>query len=213
MDEKYVIELTSRVADIMNGFDGSHDMTHIQRVIKNAERILLQEEMNNPSRTYDHELVRLGALLHDAGDKKYALPDQDVSCLVFDLILSIVDNPDKYRELARNVQAIASGVSYTSEMADPKRVQDLIARIPELAIVQDADRLDAIGAVGIGRAFTYQGAHQMRMQAARELINSRLLPVKDAMKTLTGRRIAEERIDRLLAFRDWWDQETGLEAF
>ena len=52
----------------------------------------------------------------------------------------------------------------------------------------------------------------MRMQAARELINTRLLPVKDAMKTAKGRRIAEERINRLLAFRDWWDEETGLEA-
>ncbi|MCJ1382035.1 hypothetical protein MMC17_005147 [Xylographa soralifera] len=219
MDEKHIIELTSRVADIMNGLDGSHDMTHIQqRVIKNAERILIQEEINNPQQTYDHELVRLGALLHDVGDKNDELvsdetPGQDVSSLVSDLVLSVVDDPNKHRELASKVQAIASGVSFTSEMADPKRVQDLIARIPELAIVQDADPLDAIGAVGIGRTFTYQGAHQMRMQAARELIDRRLLPVKNAMKTLEGRKIAEERTNRLLAFRDWWDEETGLEAF
>ncbi|MCJ1438926.1 hypothetical protein MMC27_008316 [Xylographa pallens] len=212
MDEKHILELTSSVAAIMNGLDGSHDMTHIQRVIENAKRILLREEINNPQQRYDYELVRLGALLHDVGDKKYALPGQDVSSLVFDLILSVVDNPDEYHELASKVQAIASGVSYTSEMADPKRVQDLIARIPELAIVQDADRLDAIGAVGIGRCFTYQGAHQMPMQAARELINTRLLPVKDAMKTLEGRRIAEERTHRLLVFRDWWDEETDLDA-
>jgi len=168
--------------------------------------------MSNPGQKYDHDLVRLGALLHDVGDKKYALPGQDVSCLVFDLVLSVVDNPDEYQELASKVQAIASGVSYSSEMADPKKVEELIARIPELAIVQDADRLDAIGAVGIGRTFTYQGAHQKRMQAARELINRRLIPVQDAMKTVTGRRIAEERTKRLLAFRDWWDEETGFEA-
>ena len=63
-------------------------------------------------------------------------PDQDVSCLVYDLILFVVDNKEKHRELAGKVQAIASGVSYTSKMADPQRVRDLIARIPELAIVQ-----------------------------------------------------------------------------
>ena len=47
----------------------------------------------------------------------------------------------------------------------------------------------------------------MRMQAVRELIDTRLLPVEDVMKTTGGRRIAEERIDRLLTFRHWWDEE------
>lgn len=61
-------------------------------------------------------------------------------------------------ELARTVQRIVKNVSYSHEILDPAHVHGVILRHPELAIVQDADRLDALGAIGIGRCFTYNGA-------------------------------------------------------
>ncbi|KAG5967122.1 hypothetical protein E4U58_002287 [Claviceps cyperi] len=107
----------------------------------------------DPSHDFAH-IQRLAALLHDVGDKKYLEPGQDPLRQVHEVLLSLGAS----EPLAQKVQAICSGVSYSSEVQDPEKVTRLIEEHPELAVVQDADRLDAIGAVGIGRAFAFGGA-------------------------------------------------------
>ncbi|KAH8814835.1 hypothetical protein F5884DRAFT_770139 [Xylogone sp. PMI_703] len=218
--------LLPKVEQVMNNLDGSHDMTHINRVLRLAEYIMEEEEKHKAHLQpgsevqfrYNKDLIRFGALLHDIGDKKYAAPGKDVSREVYNLITAHVESTSgsshghdyDYCEFAETVQTICSAVSFTEEMKDLKKVEELIAKIPELAVVQDADRLDAIGAVGIGRSFTYTGAHALRMKASLDTIENRLKPVEKYMKTETGKKIAAERTRRLRMFQQWWDEEVAL---
>ncbi|KAL6880828.1 hypothetical protein J3F83DRAFT_719979 [Trichoderma novae-zelandiae] len=115
-------------------------------------------------------------------------------------------------ELADRIQTICLGVSYTGEMKDPARVRDLIEEHPELAVVQDADRLDAIGAVGIGRAFTFGGAKGRALGDSIAHFDEKLLRLEGYMKTDVGREMARERTERMRLMQEWWRQETeGLE--
>lgn len=201
------------VEDYMSHYDASHDYKHIQRVLGLAQSILEKEQirLSNTSPTfgpqiqYDEVLVTLGALLHDVGDKKYLEPGQDANTLVRDALLKF-GAPSL---LADRVQDLVLHVSFSTEKKDPQKIKDKIASIPELAIVQDADRLDAIGAVGIARCFTFGGAkgRQNGLDETVAHFHEKLELLQDMMKTETGRELAKERTERLRIFRDWWESE------
>lgn len=195
------------VQQYMSQNDASHNFEHIQRVVGLAKYIythtpdLLRTQL-------DFRTITLAALLHDVGDRKYLKDDEDPTTMVFHLLTNLGASTD----LAQRVQTICLGVSYSHEMRDPARVRRLIALHPELAVVQDADRLDSMGAIGVGRCFTFGGARteSSSMEEAMEQVETRLLRVGEMMKTDVGRQLAKERSRRLMLFRDWYREEEDL---
>lgn len=197
--------VTEFVKEYMSNYDASHDFGHIQRVVGLAHHIYTKESSANPA--LDLQTVILAALLHDVGDWKYLKPGEDASTMVQQILLG----KGASEELAQKVQTICLGVSYSTEVKDLAKIQNLIKAYPELAIVQDADRMDAIGAIGVGRCFTYGGAKTGRsMNDSIEHFEEKLLLIGDMMKTGTGRALAKERTERLRLFREWWRDESSF---
>lgn len=184
-------------------FDASHDFNHVLRVTAIAIKILEQEQRRTKS-AYDALTVILGALMHDIDDRKYRSAQ-------------VTAVPEAQRELirlglseilAQRIQALIDGVSYTSEVKNPQKVRDLIITIPELAIVQDADRLDAIGTIGVGRCFAYGAAQTARdLSGTIDHFDDKLFKLEDMMKTEPGRQLGAEYTARLKRFKTWWQQE------
>ncbi|KAI6784379.1 HD domain-containingprotein [Emericellopsis cladophorae] len=198
-------EVTAYVREYMSHYDPSHDFRHIQRVVHLA--MLIQADASSPPTS--RPVVHLAALMHDVGDKKYLKPEEDASTLVASVLTSLGADS----ELAQTVQTICLSVSYSSEVKDPAHVARLIERHPELAVVQDADRLDAIGAVGIGRAFTFGGAKSRDLSNTMEHFDDKLVRLEGMMKTARGREMAVERAQRLRLMQTWWKEETqGIET-
>ena len=199
VDEALIARVTDYVKEYMSHCDSSHDFNHITRVLRLAQHI--QARTPNTSRA----VVTLAALLHDVGDKKYLQPGEDASRLIHATLRSLGAGD----ALAEKVQAICLGVSYSSEVKDPGRVVALIEEHPELAVVQDADRLDAIGAVGIGRTFAFGAAKGRDLEDTIRHFEEKLLKLEGMMKTETGRVLARERSERIRMMLEWWLLETG----
>jgi uncharacterized protein len=206
VNEGLICSVTDYVEAYMANYDGSHDFNHIQRVLGLAKHI--HTHASNASER-DPQVVILSALLHDVGDKKYLKPGEDASSLVNDLLVSY----GATEELANKVQTICLGVSYSSEIRDPARMQELIKSYPELAVVQDADRLDAIGSIGIGRTFTFTGARsKASMDETIQHFHDKLLRLQDMMKTDVGRQLAADRTRRMQQFLKWWGEEAAFSS-
>ncbi|OAQ98988.1 hypothetical protein LLEC1_05490 [Akanthomyces lecanii] len=202
VDEGLIARVTDYVKEYMSHYDSSHDFNHITRVVRLAQHI----QARTPSTSRD--IVTLAALLHDVGDKKYLRPGEDASRLIHATLRSLGAGD----ALAEEVQAICLGVSYSSEIKDPGRVVALVAAHPELAVVQDADRLDAIGAVGIGRTFAFGAAKGKDLEDTIRHFEDKLLRLEGMMKTETGRALARERSERIRLMLEWWLLETGDEV-
>ncbi|KAE9971621.1 hypothetical protein EG328_005493 [Venturia inaequalis] len=220
-----VQKVEAYVEEYMSHYDASHDYNHIKRVLGLAHIIMTKEEERraavalqkgidpgtNNTAYFNSTLVTLGALLHDVGDKKYLQPGQDATTLVRDVLL----RKNCPVTLATRVQELVVSVSFSSEIKDPQRALEQIERIPELAIVQDADRLDAIGAVGIGRCFAFTGAKnksKVGLGSAIDHFEEKLVLLEDMMKTETGKLLARQRTERLRAFMGWWADEHDMLA-
>jgi uncharacterized protein len=194
------------VEEYMSRYDCSHDFSHILRVLALARHILAEELRVNPGKKLHKQAVILAALLHDVGDKKYVQPGEENA--IQDLLQT---NGCPPRFIAK-VALIVEHVSYSSEVKRPQLVKAILGAHPELAIVQDADRLDAIGAIGIGRTFAYGAAKNPDggMGAVIEHFTDKLENIEGMMKTATGKRLARERTQRLKDFRGWWEEENQL---
>jgi uncharacterized protein len=177
--------------------EGGHDWFHIERVWKNALLIAKGEDCNI-------EVVELGALLHDIADSKFHGGDETVGPAT---ARKFLESHQVDENTIVHVVNIIENISYKGGNFEKK------FHSKELDIVQDADRLDAIGAIGIARCFNYGGfknrtlynpeiAPQMTMSKA-EYKNSesptlnhfyeKLLLLKDRMNTETGKKIAMQR--------------------
>ncbi len=142
MEQNEVIEKTVQfVKEELAGAEGGHDWWHIRRVWKLAQKISETEEV-------DTFVVQLGALLHDIADSKFNDGDETVG-------------PRKAREFLSSLgveQAVIEHVEKViSNISFKGGNHEQAFKSPELDVIQDADRLDAIGAIGIARAFNYGG--------------------------------------------------------
>jgi uncharacterized protein len=196
------------VKQYMSRFDCSHDFNHVLRVLALAKHILAEELNDNPWKKLQKQAVILAALLHDVGDQKYVQPGEQSEQMIENLLQNLGCPPRFVAKIALIVQH----VSYSSEVKRPQLVKAILGAHPELAIVQDADRLDAIGAIGIGRTFAYGTAKapEKGLQGCIEHFTDKLENIEGMMKTETGRRIARERTQRLKDFRQWWAEEAEL---
>ena len=184
--------------------EGGHDWFHIERVCKNALLIAATE-------VCDIEIVQLGALLHDIADSKFHNGDETIGPKT---ARAFLEGQNVSSETIDHVIAIIENISFKG--GNVKRKFSSI----ELDIVQDADRLDAIGAIGIARTFNYGGfknralyhpeiAPNLSMTKEEYKNNEaptinhfyeKLLLLKDKMNTPTGKQIAQERHRYMEAF-------------
>ena len=204
-EDEMIHKTASFVKDHMSCYDSSHDYEHVKRTVRYAQYIAITESRSNGSASkYDPFVVTLAAYLHDIGDRKYLSHDEDGTQEAARFLES-VGMPLGLRE---KVQDIVNAVSYSGEVKDPSRVVQVLQRHPELGPVQDADRLDALGAVGLGRCFVFRGARGgMPMATAIDHIDEKLLKLEEMMKTTTGKRLARSRTEKLVLFKRWWEEE------
>ena len=169
---------------------GGHDVQHTLRVRRNAMRIASEEP------GCDALVVELAALLHDADDPKLFPSAGNENARAF-LTHAGVD-----AETAERVCAAVNAVSFSKNKS---RVPETI----EGKIVQDADRLDAIGAVGVARTFAYGGEHGRPMEESVQHFHDKLLRLYGLLNTDTARRLAAPRHAFLEAFLEAYAEETG----
>ena len=196
--------------------EGGHDWFHIERVYKNA--LLIAEGVD-----CDLIVVKLGALLHDIADSKFHGGDETVAPKT---ARTFLESQNVSEDIILHVIAIIENISFKGGNFEKK------FNSKELEIVQDADRLDAIGAIGIARTFNYGGFKNrplynpniqpnMNMNK-QEYKNSKsptlnhfyekLLLLKDKMNTETGKKIAQKRHNFMVTFlsqfyAEWDGQE------
>lgn len=205
-----VIEKTRAfVIKTLEGAEGGHDWFHIERVYNNAIHIAKYEDA-------DLFIVELGALLHDIADAKFHDGDESIGPKIAASFLQGIHVPG---DIIGHIVNIITHISFKSSL-DPNN--GLRFNSKELQVVQDADRLDAIGAIGIARAFNYGGFKNRSLydpniapnlnqdkaaykNSAAPTINhfyEKLLLLKDKMNTSTGRKLAAKRHVFMLQFLD-----------
>ena len=185
------------VKEKLDNAEGGHDWFHIERVYKNSILIAKEEDC-------DIMVVKLGALLHDIADSKFHDGDETIGPKT---ARAFLESENVFEETINHVINIIENISFKGGNFEKKFSSK------ELEIVQDADRLDAIGAIGIARTFNYGGFKNRALynpsiapnlnMSKEEYKNSnsptlnhfyeKLLLLKDKMNTATGKKIALER--------------------
>ncbi|MDQ1095088.1 MULTISPECIES: HD domain-containing protein [Chryseobacterium] len=214
--ENNLIENTAEfVKEQLKGAEAGHDWFHIERVWKLARKIAQDENCN-------HEVVELSALLHDIADPKFHNGDEN---LALQVSRTFLESQDASEDLIQQVLFVIKNISFKNRNDVPK---DLPL---ELKIVQDADRIDAIGAIGVARTFNFGGFKnnlmyhpdlKPRLDMSKEeykksdgtTINhfyEKLLLLKDMMNTRKGKEIAEERHNFMLKFLDQFYREWNVD--
>jgi len=201
-----IARTTDFVKEKLTGAEAGHDWWHVLRVWNNAKLIAQSEDV-------DQTVVELAALLHDIADAKFHDGDEEIGPKTAVAYLKGQKADD---ELIEKVAQIIRHISFKSNIDGQKYFSD------ELAVVQDADRLDAIGAMGIARAFTYGGYKGRELynpdiqpnlnMTKEEYKNSngptinhfyeKLLQLKDKMNTATGKQLAGQRHEFMQQYLD-----------
>lgn len=194
---------------LSHDFSG-HDMAHIERVVKLANKILNHQPQANAF------IVLMSAYLHDVIDEK----------VIADVNNAINELQDYLRSLNLTTEEIRAIFDIIENMSYRKNLSQKTTLSLEGQIVQDADRLDAIGAIGIGRTFYYGGnkhnimhdpnilprtkLNEDNYKQPNTVINhfyEKLFLLKDMMNTQTAKQIAEQRHEILVKFVKQFEQE------
>lgn len=203
----------------MKGNDASHDASHVWRVRDLALSLAREEGLaSNPD---SMEIVELAALLHDIGDYKYLRDPSEEK-----IVENFLEDEGLEESKKMRILNVIKKMGFKDEIAGLANGEFS----PEFGVVQDADRLDAIGAIGIARCFTFGGSRNRvlhdpaikpRSDVCKEQymkkdeqttvnhFHEKLLKLKDLMKTEAGRRRAEKRHkfmeEYLKEFYEEWD--------
>ncbi len=211
--EKIVFNTIIFVKNELKNAEGGHDWFHIERVYKNTLLISKEEKI-------DTFVVSLAALLHDIADPKFFNGDETIGPKKAQIFL---EKQNVNKGVINHVINIIKYISFKNSI--DKNGKTFTSK--ELDVVQDADRLDAIGAIGIARCFNYGGfknralynpeiSPNLRM-SKEEYKNSdaptinhfyeKLLLLKDKMNTATGKKIATNRHIYMKEFLKQFDDE------
>lgn len=202
------------VKEKLEGAEAGHDWFHIERVWKLSKKVAEKEGGNL-------EVIELSALLHDIADPKFNNGDETLALKISQNFLEEIQVD---AELIEQVLFVIKNISFKNRAEAPENPP------LELQIVQDADRLDAIGAIGIARTFNFGGFKNNLMyhpeikpnlgmnkeeykKSNGTTINhfyEKLLLLKDLMNTETAKRIASERHDFMLQFLDEFYKEWNV---
>ena len=203
------------VKEKLEGAEAGHDWFHIERVWKLSKKIAEKEGGNL-------EVIELSALLHDIADPKFHNGDET---LALKISKDFLEEIQVDAELIEQVLFVIKNISFKNRAEAPENPP------LELQIVQDADRLDAIGAIGIARTFNFGGFKNNLMyhpeikpnlgmnkeeykKSNGTTINhfyEKLLLLKDLMNTETAKKIASERHNFMLQFLDEFYKEWNVE--
>lgn len=210
-DADIITRTVDYVKTTLNGAEGGHDWFHIERVWKTSQDIASHEKANLL-------IVQLGALLHDIADSKFHNGDETIGP---QLTRQFLTKLNLNREIVDSVVSIVENISFKGGNFD----SDYSSK--ELDVVQDADRLDAIGATGIARAFNYGGHKGFSLfnpeivpifdmdketykKSKAPTVNhffEKLLQLKDRMNTDRGKMLAQKRHDLMVVFlRTFFDE-------
>lgn len=190
-DTSFIIQKTvDFVRQSLQNAESGHDWWHILRVWNNAKLIAQTEKV-------DLLIVELAALLHDIADSKFHDGDEEIGPKTAGEFLKSIQVDVKVIE---HVQQIIRHMSFKSSFDNPGFSSE------EMKVVQDADRLDAIGAIGIARAFSYGGFKN------REMYNPEIVPdfnlTKEAYKNSTAPTI-NHFYEKLLLLKDKMNTKTA----
>ena len=218
MNEQQIIHNTiTFVKHKLHNAEGGHDWFHIERVWKNAKLIATSES------NADLFIIELGALLHDIADSKFHNGDVTIGPQV---ARAFLEEQKLTEDAILHVENIIKYISFKGGH------QDQSFKSKELDIIQDADRLDALGAIGIARTFNYGGfknraiynpeikpdlnmtVEQYKKSTAPTINHfyEKLLILKDRMNTSTGKQLAQERHDYMEGFLNQFYAEWNGEA-
>jgi len=212
-----ILKTVAFVKETLADAEGGHDWFHIERVWRNAQLIAKTEKV-------DMLVVELGALLHDIADAKFNNGDESIGPKKARAFLK---SQNVEGAIIEHVENIIKYISFKSSLDTntPKFTSK------ELDVVQDADRLDAIGAIGIARAFNYGGFKNRALynpsikpnlkmdketykKSKAPTINhfyEKLLLLKDKMNTPTGKALAQNRHDFMLNYLEqFYDEWKGV---
>lgn len=211
-NEEIISKTVDFVKNSLENAEGGHDWWHVYRVWKLSKTLAQKEGVENML------VIELGALLHDIADSKFHEGDEEVGPK---MAREFLESLNLEEDIIYHIELIIKNISFKGG----NHTQNF--KSPELDIIQDADRLDALGAIGIARTFNYGGFKQRKLydpnikpnlnmtkeeykKSTAPTINhfyEKLLLLKDKMNTQSGKQMAQSRHEFMEKYLEQFYQE------